>query len=40
MSLYVLSLKWHVYNESNLRKVLVTEVRHIALVKIHVTLKM
>ena len=36
MSLYVMLLKWHVYNESNLCNVLVTKVRYIVSVKIHV----
>ena len=38
MSLYVMSLKWRVYNVSNIRNALVTEVSHIVLVKIHVIL--
>ena len=38
MSLYFMSLEWHIYNESNLRNrnILVTEVRHIVSVKKHV----
>ena len=36
MPLYVVSLKWHIYNESSHLNVFVTEVRHIVSVKIHV----